>query len=64
MICLRVLGINFSVEFQLDVVGGLFGIGMAGKSEGGRLEVDFKGFVGDVGRRDCEEDVILFRFGR
>lgn len=42
------------------MVSGLFGVGVAGEGERGGFEVDLEGFVGDVRRGDCEEDVVLF----
>ncbi len=45
------------------MVGGFLGVGVAGESERGRLEIDFEGFVGDIGRRDRQENVIFLGVG-
>ena len=42
VIRLAVLDVDLPKELQLDVVGGLFGIGVAGESQGGGLQVDFQ----------------------
>lgn len=52
MIRLAILDINLAVELKLDVVGGFLGVGVAGESEGSGLEINFEGFIGNIGRRD------------
>ena len=41
MVCLALFYIDLAVEIQLDVVGKLFGIGVAGECKRSRLEIDF-----------------------
>ena len=47
---LGILDVDLAVEFQLDVVGGFLGVGVAGEGEAIGLEVDFRG--AHVGRGD------------
>ena len=61
MVLLAVLDVDLAVEFQLDMVGRLLGVGVAGEGQGVGLEVEFEGLVGDVGGGDCEVNVITFR---
>ena len=44
------------------MVGGLLGFGVAGEGQGGGLDVDFEGFVRDIGGGNGEEDIVLRRF--
>ena len=55
---LALLDVDFARELELDVVGGLLRVGVAGEGQGGWFQVDFEGFVGHVGGRDGEEDVV------
>ena len=40
------------------MVGSFLGVRVAGECQGSGLQVDFEGFVRDVGSGYCEEDVI------
>lgn len=43
------------------MVGGFLGVGVAGEGQGRGFQVDFERFVGYIGSRDGEEDVIALR---
>lgn len=58
---LGVFDIDLGVEFQLYVIGGLFGVGMAGEGEAGGLQIDVD--FGDIRRGDCQIDVVLLCVG-
>lgn len=49
--------VDVAVELELDVVGGLLGLGVAAEGEAAGLEVDLG--LGDVGRGDREGDVVV-----
>ena len=63
MMRLAVLGVDLGIEFELQVVGCLFGVRVAAEGEGGGFQVDFEGFGGDVGGGDGEVDVISLGVG-
>ena len=63
MMRLGVVNVNLAVELELDVVCCLFSLRVAGEGEGAGGEVDFEGFVRDVGRGDCEVDVVFLGVG-
>lgn len=52
--------VNRTEEIELDMVGCLFGLGVAGEGERGRLQVYFEGLRGDIGGRDCEGNEVPF----
>lgn len=58
MVCFAVLGVDLAVEGELDVVGHLFCIGVAGEGEGSGGQIDLGRRSGDIGRGDGEVDEV------
>ena len=59
MVSFAILWVDIGVEFQLDMIRSLLGVGVAGKGERCGLQVDFGGLCRDIWCGDGKEDVVL-----
>jgi hypothetical protein len=57
--CFGTFGIDFAIELQVNMIGGLLGIRSAGKAEASRLKVELERLCGYVRNADREVDIIL-----
>lgn len=63
MMCLRVLRVNFTIEFELDMIGSFLGLRSSREGELGGCKVELERFWRHVGDAYCEVDVVLLSIG-
>ena len=61
MMRLAILSVDFTIQFQLNVVSSIFCIGVTGEGQTGGLQVKID--FGGVRCGDRDVDVVLFRVG-